>query len=673
MMWLLFYLRASIVACALYIPGFVCLSRLRVPTFLVVAIAPAVSIISLTIMMAGFYAFHIALAWPFYLLPLIFESLIGLRVNGTWIRRRLVELKEEGRLAALYIFAALILVTFVYVKTLDGPASIVPLFDNANTISEVRCYVDTNLYGPIFSSYYLDSPSLDQGSSYYPSVFHSLAALVASSTLCSPAEAINIVVFVGLCPILSLSTWSFIKACFPENRLVELSGVFTSVAFVAYPWNFIIFGPLLTNLFSLTLLPAFVATVIIALSHDRWGRSSGWVMAALCAIALALMHPGAIFSAAVICIPFILHKVRLLSLNRNASKVHSIAAVVIAVLAICVIWCGCYQLPFLQGLVSFTWRASMHLSEAISKVATLAFSDCPSQLVVAALVCIGCLACLRRGEEVSWLIGSALLGAVLYCVDVTMDGELKQLLTGFWYTDSRRVASLVTIPLMPLFAYGCSRVLETCRNFVVCKADSVVSIRAVTTFVLLVFGALIFGPTFVVAGGPTFESSFSFVRRSLTSLNDLEANPLMDGSEEDVMLDKAEVSAGFEIKEIIGDDDSVVLNNALDGSAFLYGLCDIKTLYRSCLEQSPDEPYELLRLHVDSYVTNPEVRKALKEKNIKYVVQLDSGRSPSPISTFYWSYKPEFWTGIQSINSNTPGFELVYQRDDIRLYRLTDL
>lgn len=36
------------------------------------------------------------------------------------------------------------------------------------------------------------------------------------------------------------------------------------------------------------------------------------------------------------------------------------------------------------------------------------------------------------------------------------------------------------------------------------------------------------------------------------------------------------------------------------------------------------------------------------------------------------SYNPEDWAGIESIDENTSGFQLVYKDRDIRLYRVVE-
>lgn len=673
MVWFGFYLLALLLALFLYVPGLTCLSRLPIPNHALLAIAPCFSIVLNTIFMSVMYSLGMVIGWVPYILVLVIASMLGI-VNCSRSLRERFDCIKRADIATilLYLAVSLLLVTFIYVKTLDGPASVIPFFDNASTLSETRSLANSGLYGPIVSSNFLDTPQLDPGSSYYPSVLHAFSALLANSTRCNPSEALNISVFVALCPMLSLSVRSLIKTCFPSKRIVELCGAFAPYAFVAFPWGFILFGSLLTNLFSVSLVPAFVSVFAMALfgRSDKERRGS-WVAVVLCGATLVLTHPGSMFMAGVICVPAIVNAVWSYSRNRRSSVPCAFAACCVAAIVIAAIWVGFYSFPPIQGTVSFTWVAFMSAFEAFSKLITLSFADCPAQLVTAFLVTVGLVCAARRGEYSIWLFFSALFAAVLYFVDVTIDGSLKQLLTGFWYTDSRRVAAIVVIPLMPFFSYGLARVFEVCQTFISKQEDSAVDPRLGGMAACMAIVFAVYGPSVVVPGSFTLESAISYVRMSLASLNELRGKPNLNSPTEITMLDKEETSAGEEIKAIVGND--TVLNNALDGSAFLYGLNDVRMFYRSSSPQAGDEPYGLLREHVNEYVENPDVRKILEDKQIKYVLQLDAGIKPAEGSTFYIIYNPEYWRGIQSVNSSTPGFELAYSRGDIRLYRLTEI
>lgn len=96
-------------------------------------------------------------------------------------------------------------------------------------------------------------------------------------------------------------------------------------------------------------------------------------------------------------------------------------------------------------------------------------------------------------------------------------------------------------------------------------------------------------------------------------------------------------------------------------------------LNRTCGSGYGDDENAELAKYAAGYTSNSAIKKKMSDLDIRYVLQLDSGATPMEASTFALNYKVSDWAGIQDITPETPGFELVYSRGDIRLYRLTDI
>ena len=62
-------------------------------------------------------------------------------------------------------------------------------------------------------------------------------------------------------------------------------------------------------------------------------------------------------------------------------------------------------------------------------------------------------------------------------------------------------------------------------------------------------------------------------------------------------------------------------------------------------------------------------RSRLDEMEAEYVLLLDAGGEYEGRGWF-WSYYDTQWTGLNAITDDTPGFELLLARDDMRLYRI---
>ena len=128
-----------------------------------------------------------------------------------------------------------------------------------------------------------------------------------------------------------------------------------------------------------------------------------------------------------------------------------------------------------------------------------------------------------------------------------------------------------------------------------------------------------------------------------------------------------------DIKEIVGDD--TVANSTYDGSLYLYGTNDIRVLYRTndnmanARGAQDTEGAQLMRTSLNQIATNESVRAEAERQGIRWVLQMDvTGRTQQSSD----SYNPEDWAGIESIDENTPGFQLVYKDRDIRLYRVVE-
>ena len=154
-----------------------------------------------------------------------------------------------------------------------------------------------------------------------------------------------------------------------------------------------------------------------------------------------------------------------------------------------------------------------------------------------------------------------------------------------------------------------------------------------------------------------------------------------------------------------------MINQPNDGSVFSYALDGLDVMYRRMRDyggSGETDGSKLIRLHLDEITTNEEVRHAVEETGAEYVLQLDNpaytdyplGMQEVPADpgkqhfenkdvdpakpldlrdyrklhgqdTYYlFSYVPDEWAGIDAVNDETPGFELVLREGDMRLYRI---
>ena len=127
------------------------------------------------------------------------------------------------------------------------------------------------------------------------------------------------------------------------------------------------------------------------------------------------------------------------------------------------------------------------------------------------------------------------------------------------------------------------------------------------------------------------------------------------------------------MNEVVGlvGEDALVINQPNDGSFYAYGQNGLRTYYRKFngygnVPETHESNY--LRDHLSAVSTDEHVRDILRELDAHYVLILARGTIASAfVAGQYW---PGAWMGIDSITDDTPGFEIVLQQGDMRLYRI---
>ena len=66
--------------------------------------------------------------------------------------------------------------------------------------------------------------------------------------------------------------------------------------------------------------------------------------------------------------------------------------------------------------------------------------------------------------------------------------------------------------------------------------------------------------------------------------------------------------------------------------------------------------------------SNQDIEQAVKAINAEYVLLLKSDFYSQGL--YYDTYESDSWIGIESINEDTPGFSLVYEENDMKLFKI---
>lgn len=722
-MWLTLALAILTGLVVLYVPGYFFGRAFRLDHASSALVAPAFSLVIFAVLgivlhKAGVSCSGLAL-FALSLIVGLAAFLVGFAANRTAAAPRIsitgVDAKKMLKVAALYAIVALAMTTVVFLLAIDGPESFSRNDDTTVHLNVVRAFLDTGTYSTLAANSFLD-----QGveGSFYPATWHIATAIVASLFGDNVTLATNAMIVATLAFVLPIGFGALMHRVFGDGgqRRIVFAGAAVALAFSGFPWGFVVFGQLLPNMLSFSLIPLAMLLLISAIDPvrakssekgEREGRSLAGTRAALVValvfalVAIAFSQPNGAFTFGIWAVLYGISRAFFQPDAARAcfEKRRILIALAILVVA-CLAWAAAYFAPFMQDVVQNTWSATLSPAEAV--VSGLMFMFTIRQGVqpfLSILVLVGVIwTC--RNRRYLWMTVAYFAALIMYIISVSTDGVLKHVLTGFWYTDYNRTGAMAAFFAIPLAAIGFAQVItwlqrlllrgaqkktfgtagSTERTLVSCSAEhetrdeaSSAKPRGVkspatrnaligaTCALVAVFLACEFAPTHVkFSEKRDIYMGLVQIDQELSSRYSWE-NTLT--SEEDAFID--------EVLDVI-PDGALVINTPNDGSCWSYGVEGINVFYRRCSDTGSNEnehAAELLRTELCNVSTSSEVQQTLDELNARYLLALDTPRTEDSTVTSM-RYTPEHWQGIESINENTPGFEVLLSKGDMRLYEI---
>lgn len=671
-MWPSFFFASILIIALLYIPGYffarvICQSR-----FSSLLCSPLFSLFCYVLL--GMIYDLAGLSVPWYLIP-VPTLLIGITVYAAV--RRVKQVPSSARCAfpwqslACYAVIGLVIMTFYYVRCLDGANSFAQIYDNANHLSLIQSFATSGHYSIIKASLYLSgsiegSAPIDvSGLAFYPAAWHIVSALACNAASVSAAIAENAAnyIFAGL--VFPSSVCLLFNYLFKRDRRIVLLGSICCLAFEAFPWGMMLFGPLYSNMMAFCVLPLVMYSVGFCFSFEKGKIARGVALVMVGGVVLGASQPNAIFSAIVLMLPYCVRQVYSASnLALKSSQKASICALLFA-LSIAVLWIALWSSSAFRSVVSYSWPSFASVTQSVVNVIALSLRDSPVQLALGFFVLFGVVSSLY-GKQNRWLIWSYVAAAAIYCVAASTDGTLKSLMAGFWYNDSYRLASMLALSAMPLAALGLSATIGIARRVAIAlKGSDSSRIRSYSAALIVIpFVLITFAPAHTLAGVGNIETAFSRVEGGLSWLSDPENRAYT--------LEEAEFARRAE--EIVSQDPGVIVNFAYDGSVFSFASEGLDVLYRSFSSfggDSETSESQLLRTALDRIASDDQVRAATESINAKYVLLLDScDRGKTIHEDLYSEANYVDWCGVLNIAPSTEGFELELSEGDMKLYRI---
>lgn len=613
-----------------FLPGWLVLRWLGTRGLEAVAASPVVTATVLAV--ATNVAALVGLRWSWLLVivsTLAFAGVgwlvaraLGARDPNFTPARRLLGRPRLDVVAACAIGVGIALVTILPV--IARPDELVDSPDAVFHLNRIRLFLDTGDFSML-------NPS------FYPNGFHAWVA-TAMLSIGGPITAVTNVAAIFLAAVVwPIGCVALVRHALSTSPLVTYAAGFASAAFVAFPTLLLGWGVLWPNLMGTAMTPA---ALVLMLQAARTRAVSHVPAFAATVPGLALIQPNALFALVVFAIAWYLSsRVRAGVLGhhpwRRVTRDLAIALVVLAA--------GVVVAPMVSASIastqSYEWQP-VPLWEAVGQIigGRLQIYSYLWGLLVLLLIGIGWI--VMRARIALPVIGMWLACVVLYLLAASSTATWTRLLTGYWYNDKVRLASLAAVPgvvIVAAAAPGLRSGLERVLRWIPGAG------RRRTVAALLAVAAIPLGTVVADAGARSAVLHYFYYPRF----------------PERVIASRAAQASMAELAALIPPGAGVV-GRPENGSPLMYALFDTNTFYRSIPVLSSGDN-GLIGAGFDEMTSRPAVCAALRRHNIRYAID-----SPH----VYWLDRPERTSGLFHLD-RVAGLEKVETAGDYTLYRIT--
>lgn len=682
-MWSTFFLCFGICTLLLYIPGFFAGRALRLSPVVAIACAPIVTVSLYALVAVADGALGVAASWPSILIPVLALCGGAAVISRVLFKKKFnVEIDQlsDWAILLLYLTVGMIVCGLVYIKGLDGADSFYSRFDNQTHTNMVRYFLESGVWSSLQAN--VGAPAYpDWHGAFYPAAWHDIVALTASIAGDSGVVAANAVNAVVCGLVFPGSCYALLRSLFGNARNMMLCGAVASMAFVSFPWVFLVKGPVTSNLLSYALIPSVCSLAILLTRKGlRDHLPEFLIWAFLGCSALALSQPNGLFSAFVFLLPFALraiaHPEYFAPDATQPRRKHPWLVYLIGTCVALTAWVGALSLPMFASIAAFTdWSTLTYdpLRNIVLACGLSFFHGQPEQWLLSIVCALGAVYLVRHKKR--WLLIPAGYMLISYVVCRSTDSSIRALFAGFWYNDAWRMGECAAIFLVPVatcglhaLSQGLYRLIGHVRRLGVSDsshAGSSLTPLVATLSVLIVFSVVNFCPLNIV---PHFInksiSPFSFMTKSIEDCYDTSVEQVYS-EDEKRFVEK--------VLSII-PKDSLVINQPCDGSVFAYGVNGLNTYFRSTSSDDLPEDAFNIQKGLAQIAGNSAVQDAVERSGAKYVLLLDQG---VPFEEGTWLVQTNdrqfhYWDGINNITDDTPGLEPVLAEGDMRLYKIVE-
>lgn len=722
-MWRQFALAVAVVLVLCYVPGYLFSRALGTKRTTSLVVAPLISVCLIGFSGIAIYPLGLRGVMPLLggvgLFILIAAGLAYLiqKIRPTQENQSHANLAEKESLNGVFLLVTAVISTAIFFvifhKAIRNPSWFLQSADNYAHLAYITRSVQSGIYSMLHAAFYtgarpeLQTPFFDEG--FYPTLFHSFAAVTAAITGLNEVLTENVVWFVFVAVIYPVGVCALLQTIGKKNLVASVLTSFVVFAQLAFPLRMVTVHAVFPNVAGFCLVPTVVAVFILSFNektsckevctstHSVQKFSVNVHTLCLCfmgIIALALVHPSADFLWAIFVLPFVLCNL-LPSFVQYLSKKFELTKPKRIILLICLecvilgsaigMWNIVLNSSFMAPTVNFLWEIYVDPIKSIITVLNFGLLMNMPQILFAVAFWIGFVSCILN-KNYRWLTLAFLMTAVIYVASLSEILPIKRFFSGFWYTDPERTAAMVAIAAVPvaiigmetaitllfdLIKHGIKTVKEGNKGEKNNSENSACTISAngdqssckpcmfiknsgiLMCIIAVLWGCALLSP-WDLASLPRRERSE--LRYGIIWLNEVfePREHTTYKASEDEFVKKA--------LQIVGND--LVVNNPYDGSLVLNSLYGMNIFYRAKVESEELPQSVIIRTKLNEVATNPEVQQAVRETGARYVLLLDL---ENPALLGDQSY---FFSGLQ-ITDKDPGFEVVLREGPYRLYRIT--
>lgn len=611
-----------------FLPGWLVVRALGARGTESVAVSPIVSVTVLGI--STTVTARLGLSWSW---PLVAAS-TAVFAAAAWLLARVLRHESEvspvrrllGRPRGDVVLAStlgIVLALVTMLPAIGRPDELVDSPDAVYHLNRIRLFLDSGDFS-------LTNPS------FYPNGFHAWVATGLTAPVGMGTHIIagtNIATILLAAVVWPIGVVALVRHVLGPSRLVTYAAGLASAAFVSFPTLLLGWGVLWPNLMGTAMTPA---ALVLMLQAAR-SRHVPQVLSFAAAVpGLFLIHPNALFALVVFAVAWYLAaRVRAGVLGHHSwRRVARDLLVSLVVLGAAVVTAPQVSAS-IASTQAYEWER-ISLWDSLVEIVGGRLQIFSVLWGLLALLVLGSVWIVRRARAAIPVLAMWLACVVLYLMASSSTWAWTDLLTGYWYNDKVRLASLAAVPGVVMVAAAAPLLLRLLQ-----RAPALG--RKPLTASLIALAAIPLATVVADYGSrstllrhffhPRFPEREILTKERQTQLASLAAH----------------IPAGA---GLIGRPEN--------GSPLMYALFGTNTLYRSIPVLSSGDN-GLIGAGLDEMTSRPEVCAALARHDIRYAID-----SPH----VYWLDRPERTSGLFHLDT-VEGLEPVASAGDYTLYRIT--